>query len=165
VSEYALDFDQRHTVTAVISYRVPWNWNGRLFGLSLPSAWGISMVGHYGSGLPYTATDADGNRLGERNEGRLPANYTVDMRFNKEFAAMGKGMPLTLFVEVDNLFNRLNVIDVYTKTGQSDNDGEVIQSASSSTQAQLNYFDRLYDHDPQNFSPPRTVRVGMELKF
>ncbi|MEW5993001.1 MAG: TonB-dependent receptor [Candidatus Zixiibacteriota bacterium] len=165
VTEYPLDFDQRHTVTAVLNYRVPSDWNGRLFGMKLPGAWGVTMVGHYGSGLPYTPTDADGNRLGERNEGRLPANYTVDMRFNKDFRLAGSGHPFSFFVEVDNLFNRHNVIDVYSRTGQAADDGYRIQFASAAQDAEAEKYDRLYDHDPQNFSPPRTVRVGFELNF
>lgn len=165
VTEYALDFDQRHTVTTVLSYRVPGDWQGRLFGVKLPSAWGLTMVGHYGSGLPYTATDASGNRLGERNEGRLPANYTVDMRFNKDFPFGAGGYPLSLFVEVDNLFNRRNVIDIYSRTGQPDNDGFQTGAGLALDQEDLDWYDQLYDHDPQHYSPPRTIRAGFELNF
>jgi len=102
VSEYALDFDQRHTITGSISYRVPENWHGNLFGMRIPGNWGISFVGQYGSGLPYTPTDANGNRLGDRNEARLPANYTVDMRFNKDIRLISSYL-MSFFVEVDNL--------------------------------------------------------------
>lgn len=165
VTEYALDFDQRHTFTTVLSYRVPGDWQGRLFGVKLPSAWGLTMVGHYGSGLPYTPTDASGNRLGERNEGRLPANYTVDMRFNKDFPFGAGGYPLSLFVEVDNLFNRRNVIDVYSRTGQPDNDGFQTGAGLALDQEDLDWYDQLYDHDPQHYSPPRTIRAGFELNF
>jgi len=152
VGEYPLDFDQRHTVTAVLSYRVPANW-------------GLTTVGHYGSGLPYTPTDPFGNRLGERNEGRLPASYTVDLRFNKDFAVNRQGHVLSFFTEVDNLFDRRNVIDVYSRTGQPDNDGQIIGTGLALDQDELSRLDRLHDHDPQNYSPPRTVRVGLEFTF
>ncbi len=165
VTEYALDFDQRHTVTMVLSYRVPGDWRGRFLGVKLPSAWGLTMVGHYGSGLPYTATDASGNRLGERNEGRLPANYAVDLRFSKDFPFGTAGYPLSLFVEVDNLFNRRNVIDVYSRTGQPDDDGVQTGAGLALDQEELDQFDRLYDHDPQHYSPPRTIRAGFEINF
>lgn len=165
VTEYPLDYDQRHTVTAVLSYRLPGNWHGRLFGMKIPGAWGLTMVGHYGSGLPYTPTDADGNRLGERNEGRLPANYTVDMRFNKDFSFGAGGYPLSFFVEVDNLFNRRNVIDVYSRTGQPDDDGRQTGAGLALDEKELDRLDRLYDHDPQHYSPPRTIRTGFEINF
>ncbi len=165
VSEYALDFDQRHTVTALLSYCVPTDWQGRLFGAAIPGAWGISMVGHYGSGLPYTPTDASGNRLGDRNEGRLPANYTVDMRFNKDFSFGAGNYPLKFFVEVDNLFNKHNVIDIYSRTGQADDDGIQTGAGLALDQTEVDRLDQLYDHDPQHFSPPRTVRAGFEVNF
>jgi outer membrane receptor protein involved in Fe transport len=166
VGEYPLDFDQRHTITAVLSYQIPSEWDGSVFGLPLPGAWGITTVGHYGSGLPYTPTDPFGNRLGDRNEGRLPAYYTVDMRLRKDFSIGATGRLLSLFTEVDNLFDRRNVIDVYSRTGQPDNDGQRVGTGlGANVQAELARLDRLYDHDPQNYSPPRTIRVGLEYNF
>ncbi len=165
VGEFPLNFDQRHTVTAVLNYRVPRDWQGNLFGLTVPGAWGLGMVGHYGSGLPYTPTDAFGNRLGERNEGRLPARYTVDMRFHKDFHLGLKDRMFSFFVEVDNLFDRHNVINVYSRTGLADNDGQHTGAGLSLDQDELESLDRLYDHDPQNYSPPRAVRVGLEFNF
>ncbi len=165
ITEYPLDFDQRHTVTAILSYRVPADWKGHLLGISIPSAWGLTMVGHYGSGLPYTKTDADGNRLGERNEGRLPASYTVDMRFNKDFSLGRVNYLFGFFVEIDNLFNRRNVINVYSRTGQAADDGNQIGAGYALDQTEVDQLDRLYDHDPQNYSPPRTIRAGLELNF
>lgn len=166
VGEYPLDFDQRHTITAVLSYQVPSQWDGHVFGMPLPGAWGITTVGHYGSGLPYTPTDNLGNRLGDRNEGRLPANYTVDMRLKKDISMGVGGHTLTLFTEVDNLFDRRNVINVYSRTGQPDNDGQIVRNTlDASVDAELARLDRLYDHDPQNYSPPRTIRFGLEYNF
>ena len=85
IIEYPLDFDQRHTVTGVLDVSVPRGWKGKLFGLSLPDSWGLTMVGYYGSGLPYTKIDAAGERVGTRNDLRLPMTYSFDMRFNKDF--------------------------------------------------------------------------------
>jgi len=165
LTEYALDFDQRHTVTAVLDYRVPEDWTYNLFGMNLPGAWGLSMVSYYGSGLPYTRTDVNGNRLGDRNANRLPATYSVDMRFNKDFKIGRQDNMLTLFVEVDNMFNRQNVLDVYTRTGQPDDDGNLRGADLALDVEELNAYDRLFDHDPLNYSPPRTIRTGLELTF
>jgi outer membrane receptor protein involved in Fe transport len=164
VTEYPLEFDQRHTMTAVFDMRFPSNWKGHLFGLPVPGAWGLTFVGYLGSGLPYTKSDDKGNRLGARNEGRLPAYTSVDMRFNKDMFFGKAGNMLTFFVEVDNLFDRHNVLSVYSRTGLPDDDN--IQSTSLSLDADLlNQLDNLYDHDPQNYSPPRTVRLGLEYSF
>jgi len=167
ITEYPLDFDQRHTVTALVSVNAPADWDVKLFGKKVPGAWGLNVVGHLGSGLPYTATDSKGSRLGERNEDRLPANITVDMRFNKDFGFGKTGSYLmSFFVEVDNLFNKKNVLGVYTNTGRPDNDGEILgTSVALNNPQEIGYYNFLYDHDPQNFAPPRTIRLGMELNF
>lgn len=164
-TEFPLDFDQRHTVTAVVDFRAPKDWNESLLGISIPGDWGLGFVGYYGSGLPYTATDQDGNRLGERNEGRLPAQYTVDMKFNKDFRLRGSDYLLSFFVEVDNLFNKQNIINVYSLTGRADTDGFISSGGLAVSQDEINTYDRLYDFDPQNFSAPRTIRTGIELNF
>ncbi len=166
VKEYPLDFDQRHNLTAVVSYQAASDWKVDLLGIPVPGDWGLSFVGRYGSGMPYTVTDVMGNRLGERNEARLPSSSTVDMRFFKNIRMPNSAYVFSFFVEVDNLFNKRNIIDVYSRTGQPDDDGNAIVGASLAlSQEQLDYYDRLYDHNPQNFSPPRTVRVGLELNF
>ncbi|MBD3258250.1 TonB-dependent receptor, partial [candidate division GN15 bacterium] len=165
VSEFPLDFDQRHTVTGVVTLRLPREWRGDLFGLTIPGAWGASVVGHYGSGLPYTPTDASGNRLGERNEGRLPASYAFDFRVNKDFFVGAGDQKLGVFIEVDNIFDRRNVINVYSRTGQPDNDGLRTGAGLALDQNTLDRLDDLYDQDPLNYSPPRTVRAGFEFNF
>ncbi len=167
VSDFALDFDQRHTMNAVIDYRVPAEWSANLLGMTIPGNWGLSMVGYFGSGLPYSRTDASGNLFGERNENRLPASYSVDMRFNKDFPLGGPDKTLTWFMECDNLFNRRNVREVYSRTGLPDSDDLmfVLASATPEEDAEIERYDHLYDHDPQNFSPPRTVRTGFEYSF
>ena len=171
ITEYPLDFDQRHTVTAVLDYRLPQNWTGKLLGMPIPSGWGLSMVGYYGSGLPYTKTDENGLRLGDRNDSRLPATYTVDMRFNKDFS-FGADRMLTFFVEVDNLFNRRNVIDVYTRTGRPDDDNDIANDQYMSDaqlreldQAALDRYDQLFDYDPQHYSPTSDRENRFRVQF
>ena len=165
VTEYPLDFDQRHTITGMIDFRVPHTAEAQVFGVNVPTDWGINVVGHYGSGLPYTLTDVDGLRLGDRNAGRLPSNYTVDTRLNKDFRFIRNNYLITFFVEVDNLFNKQNVIQVYPRTGRPDYDGSTPIATLATNQQEINYWDALYDKDPQNYSPPRTIRTGLEFNF
>ncbi|UCC43490.1 MAG: TonB-dependent receptor [Candidatus Zixiibacteriota bacterium] len=164
VTEYPLDFDQRHTLTAALDWRLPESWEGNWMGMRIPGHWGLSLVGYFGSGLPYTKTDANGNRLGERNEGRLPSHFTVDMRFSKHFR-IASGNVLTFFVEVDNLFNERNVLDVYLRTGLPDDDGVPAPTGLTASQDVIDTADRLYDYDPEHFSPPRAIRTGFQLSF
>lgn len=163
VTEFPLDFDQRHTLTAVFDLSVPANYKGRLFGFKMPTNWQLGVVGYLGTGLPYSLTDRNGNRLGDRNEGRMPTSYTVDMRFNKNLQ-MNKYM-LSFFVEVDNLFNKQNIIDVYSLTGRPDYDGIRPTATLALNQDDINSFDKLYDYNPQNYSSPRTIRTGLKFRF
>jgi hypothetical protein len=172
VREYPLAFDQRHTLTVDVDYRVPRDWRGKFAGLTLPGAWGLNALAKYGSGMPYTKTDDQGNRLGALNEGRMPATYRVDLKFNKDFYLFkDKETHLSLFTEVVNLFDRRNVLHVYSNTGKPDDDGyhyELTVDPDGDgplTAEDVNRYYRLLAKDPQNYDAPRTVRWGIEFIF
>ncbi|MGB2698043.1 MAG: TonB-dependent receptor [Candidatus Zixiibacteriota bacterium] len=172
VKEYPLSFDQRHTISADIDYRVPRSWQGKFLGLIIPGAWGVNMLAQYGSGLPYTKTDDQGYRVGMLNEGRLPPTYRMDMRFNKDFYFFkDSDLHLTFFTEVENLFDRRNVIDVYSNTGKADDDGRYYvltpdpDGEGPLTAEDVNHYYRLLAKDPQNYGSPRRIRWGLELVF
>jgi hypothetical protein len=171
VMEFPLSFDQRHTATLNLSYHAPRGWKGELLGIPIPGAWGIDILGHYGSGLPYTVTDHMGIRMGGVNEARLPSKYTVDMRVNKDFYFTNNNMFFSFFVEIENLFNKRNVIDVYTNTGRPDDDDRIYDMTSDPdgdgpyTADDVNRYYRMMANDPQNYSTPRKFRIGMEFNF
>ena len=172
VKEYPLSFDQRHTLSANLDYRVPRNWKGEFLGLTIPGAWGVNVLASYGSGLPYTKTDDQGHRVGMLNEGRLPHAYRMDLRFNKDFYFLkDNDLHLTFFTEVENLFDRKNVIDVYPNTGKPDDDGRYYELTPDPdgegplTPEDVNHYYRLLANDPQNYGPPRRIRWGFELVF
>jgi len=172
VREYPLSFDQRHTLTINLDYRVPRHWQGSLLGMSLPGAWGLNVLAKYGSGLPYTKTDDQGNRVGALNEGRMPATYTVDLKFNKDFYLFSdKDLRLSFFTEVENLFDRRNVIHVYSNTGKPNDDGRHYELTADPdgdgpyTAEDVNRYYRLLAKDPQNYDAPRTFRWGLEFVF
>jgi hypothetical protein len=172
VREYPLAFDQRHTLTVDVDYRVPREWTGKFAGLTLPAAWGLNALARYGSGMPYTKTDSQGNRLGPINEGRMPATYRVDLKFNKDFYLFKeKQTRLSFFTEVVNLFDRRNILHVYSNTGKPDDDGyhyELTVDPDGDgplTAEDVNRYHRLLAKDPQNYDVPRTVRWGIEFVF
>lgn len=171
VNEYPLAFDQRHTATLSFDYRVPPGWKGSLLGVPFPGAWGINLTAHYGSGLPYTITGDKGANLENNiNDGRLPSTYNIDMRFNKDVYLQGKDMFFSFFIEIENLFDRRNVIDVYNNTGRPDDDGRRYDGGDPDgdgpgTADDVNRYYRLMAMDPQNYSQPRKMRVGLEFNF
>ena len=172
VREYPLAFDQRHTLTVNLDYRVPRDWKANFLGLSLPGAWGLNVLAKYGSGLPYTKTDDQGNRIGALNDGRMPPTYTVDLKFNKDFYLFGdKDLHVSFFTEVENLFDRRNVIHVYSNTGKANDDGRHYELTADPdgdgpyTAEDVNRYYRLLAKDPQNYDAPRTLRWGLEFVF
>lgn len=172
VREYPLAFDQRHTLSFNLDYRIPRDYNVELFGVGLPSAWGANMLFKYGSGMPYTKTDNEGNRIGLPNEGRMPSNYTFDLKVNKDFYLNSAGdMFLSMFIEIENLFDKRNVINVYSNTGEPDDDGTDFASTPDPdgdgplTAEDVNEAYRLLAADPQNYDQPRQIRWGLELIF
>jgi outer membrane receptor protein involved in Fe transport len=170
VTEFPLAFDQRHTLSLNIDYRVGRGDNPRLFGLTLPSAWGANLLFSYGSGMPYTKTDDDGNRVGALNEGRMPVTHRVDLRLDKDFFLSKAGdRRLRLFLEVNNIFDRRNVVNVYNRTGQPDDFGYhyelTLDPEGPATAEDVNNLQRLMAHDPQNYDAPRSIHWGLELMF
>lgn len=170
VEEYPLAFDQRHSLSVNVDYRVRTEEHPTLLGMTLPSAWGANVLFTYGSGLPYTKTDEDGQRIGGVNEGRMPATYRVDLRLDKDFRLTKNGKNLLrFFVEVSNLFDRRNVINVYSRTGKPDDFGYRYELTSDpegpETAEDVNDLVRLLANDPQNYDPPRSIHWGLELIF
>jgi outer membrane receptor protein involved in Fe transport len=170
VEKYPLSFDQRHSLSVDVDYRVGRDEHLQLFGMKLPSAWGINTLFTYGSGLPYTKTDEDGMRIGGLNENRMPATYRVDLRVDKDFYwAKNSASKLRLFVEVINLLDRRNVTNVYTRTGLPGDDGYIYGTATDGQDpaevARLNQLHRLLAKDPQNYDEPISIQWGLEWMF
>jgi outer membrane cobalamin receptor len=95
---FASDFDQRHTVSTLGSYRLTNT-------LNLSGQW------RFGSGLPFVGffRESSGQIVfgSERNRLRLPAHSRFDLRVNKAFYF--RRSKLTLSAEVLNVLNRGNV--------------------------------------------------------
>lgn len=112
--------DQRHRVVATAAY----TWPRRivLSGIvTAASGWPYNILAgadlnqdRDGGSFPSdrarrVPTDASSSVA--RNAGRLPAQFTVDVRLAKTFV-LSRGVELEGLVEVFNLFNRTNFIDV-----------------------------------------------------
>jgi len=71
----------------------------------------------YGSGLPFTRTNATGDSLiGLPNDARLPASMTIDVLVRRP-VRLG-GVRGGLYVDVRNLLNRRNIATVRRDTGE-----------------------------------------------
>ncbi|MGQ9854428.1 MAG: TonB-dependent receptor, partial [Candidatus Oleimicrobiaceae bacterium] len=143
-----LDWDQRHTLNATLSYA------GR--------GYGASLIGQLGSGLPYTPrSTADISTL-LTNSQRKPGNLNIDLRAYKEFRL--KPGVLTLFVRVFNLLDRLNEVNVYNDTGRAGfTYDEQVARASNPLQL-VNTLEDWFTN-PTHYSEPRRVELGVSFDF
>lgn len=134
-----LDWDQRHTLNAAIS-------------ISQTRSWGISFLGYYGSGSPYTPSNVSGDPETFKNSARKPPQYNVDMRVFKKFN-IGRNK-ISLLCNVYNLFDHRNMRYVFARTGRADyniRDGQIT--------------DFGYDVRPDYYTSPRLIKIGAEIEL
>ncbi len=129
----------------------------------------VSLQAH--SGIPYTPTTsfsgglaAGGNALFqlERNSGRGPGSWSVDLRASKGLAI--GDVVYSAFIQIDNLFDRKNCLQPLPATGRCDagsvDQGRSRQGNPVGESATTTFFDR-----PQLFGPRRQINVGIRVDF
>ena len=158
---YPLDYDQRHSIIATVDYRYGWgkNYNGPRIDIKgqevriLENA-GANFYINIASGTPYSAAAESvnsGSLKGQPNGSRRPWQYFIDAQFDKSFmvkvgekADEDGGNPVPKFVDLNvylqciNLFNIININDVYRATGNWDDDGYLAAPQNQAVIAQAN---------------------------
>lgn len=189
-----LSFDQRHAVLISADYRYGSgkSYNGPvLFGKQILKNTGANLTLRSGSGTPYTrnarivgtqiAGQPNSPQLGQMNASRLPWTNTVDLKVDKNIdIKWGKGededkkeASMNVYVQVLNLFDALNIINVYSATGNPDDDGfldaaewqNLISTISVDEQAFRDLYMIKLASNPNNFALPRRIRLGIQLNF
>lgn len=143
-----LGWDQRHTLNATASY--------------IESTWGVSFIGNFGSGLPYTprkGTDVSDLR---DNSSTKPVTWNVDMRLYKDFEFGGFGF--TYFLRVLNLFDHLNESNVYDDTGRAGFTTDLQRDISNNAPTPVNSLEYWYQN-MTHYSEPRRIETGLMFKF
>jgi outer membrane receptor protein involved in Fe transport len=187
-SIFPLSFDERHRLVANIDYRYGSGkrYNGpRLFGEDIFSNTGIGLQVTAVSGRPYTKTQkpvqfGGTGFQGAINGARLPWNFTLDLRANKQFRLFTQNedrnpLFVNVYVRVQNLLDTQNIIGVYSASGSAEDDGFI---ASSNGQSALNtltttgrdaeafllsYQWRLLN--PGFYTLPRRIYMGAIVEF
>jgi hypothetical protein len=182
-----LDFDRRHSIVLQADFRFPGD-----FKWAALRSFGINVISDANSGLPYTKRDYKGNRVGTTNQYRKPWTYNTDLTLDKGFEVWGR--EINFFVQVFNLFDKINILNVYPATGRADDDGfrldpATIQapgenedheywswikvkdtdgdgeiSAQEQATAYANAY-KLYANDPMNYGSPRQISLGFYFAF
>jgi len=185
-----LAYDQRHQFNISFDYR--WDrgkeYNGPVIRrtksgkapVQILSNLGANFTLNGGSGTPYTKSDQIlafgqmGRIQGSQNGARLPWQFMINARFDKDFIfalSKKKEGTINVYIEFANLLNTKNVINVYPATGTADDDGYLSAAEwqnAISQQVNERSFRDLYSinmSNPYRYSSPRTIRLGLMFNF
>ncbi len=160
-----LDYDQRHTGSAMVDYRP-----GQLLGLF---DFGVNVVYQFGSGIAYTPSVNQSAVFGRDwyqpvaaiNSAYRSWTSTLDLRIDFDRIA---GTGLSAYLWVTNALNTVNVRSVYPGTGEAGTDGWLETAAgkvwlSGNPEGGAFYQDRL--RSPGRWETPRMVRVGLTFRL
>jgi len=181
----ALDYDARHLVNVQLDYRFGSgkNYTGPKIGESnILSEFGINATIRARSGTPYSGQRAATPEAqfsiasrstleGQINGSRLPWNFDTDLRVDKSFYIGENDLRFNVYLSVQNLFDTRNVTNVYAFTGSPIDDGYLasgvgIEDAEGrADEAAFIYQYGVAVANPNNYSMPRTTRLGCLVSF
>lgn len=190
-SLFPLVYDNRHTFKSGVSFRFGGDstvrnrlkYKGPQIGkYKLCKDVVLSASMQSISGTPYTAvqraiseaqaangvvqrSQTKGNPFGSR----MPWTHNVDLNIQRDFNWAGK--TVSIYMLVNNILNTKLIANVYSYTGQPDDDGYLnsphgIQATQNQIDAET--FAMLYKlrmDNPGNFGTPRMVNIGAKLNF
>ena len=186
-----LDFNETHRGNLFVDYRFADNDGGPIL-----ENLGANLLLYFSSGHNFTLSSGSIGQRGPEEGGILanddprsrkplesinasstPWTYEVDLKVDKGFGLFGADAQLYLYVY--NLFNRKNVINVYSRTGSAEDDGfltnsnlssQIIAASGSDTYRQLyeaiNLANRQHYWTTEGgdlFGSPRQIRFGIKL--
>ena len=155
-----MSWDIRHRVNLWLQFYFTDRDHPKLFGLSIPNDWDMSIFWRFQTGSPYTpAKNFPGMKLdvGElplTNSMRLPSTAFTDIKVHKRFRFSGMEYMVQLWV--NNLFDNKNVSAVYSATGRPDTNNNQSGVIGGGTERQA---------DPSNWGRGRQMIVGLGLQF
>lgn len=164
------EFDAQRSDREPSLYLIPLDWDQRhLLNINLyvgGETWGGSILGRYGTGLPYTPavtqyTSERGITSGfQRNSRRKPSQFVMDMRVHKSLEIVG--YKVTAFLRVFNLLDTKVVTNVFGDTGDPEftTEGQNIGKDPNRPNTVEEYL--IY---PWHFGKPRRVEFGFEFSF
>lgn len=184
---FPFNYDERHRLAFTADYRYESGnkYNGpKISGVDILANTGLNVQIVTASGRPYSPGtqivryDGSGYR-GAINGSRLPWNFNVDLRLDKNIS-LSKGstkLDLNIYLRVQNLFDTKNVIGVYRGSGDARDDGylksdkgaaEINSVTTSYGEGYVDYFINQYNYrvlNPDNYTQPRRIFIGAILEF
>lgn len=194
------NYDQRHFINLSFDWRYAsgGEYDGPVIGnKQILANSGINFLFNAGSGTPYSRyitavpLGTTGNLVGSLNGARLPWQFRMDARVDKDFNLTvggkpqestgegseplpkkgGRNIAVNVYLQVLNVLNTKNIVSVYGFTGNPDDDG-YLTSANAQTYISQQLDEQSYRDlysirmlNPDNFSLPRRMRLGVILNF
>ncbi len=193
---FPLSFDRRHAINLMLDYRFAEGkeYNGPVIKRKKTDAAGAEVIKTTqllkntgvnftifgGSGTPYTRSSKivpigqSGIIEGSINGSRLPWQFRIDGRIDKDINVQWsekRSSYLNIYVQVLNIFDAQNIMNVYSATGNPDDDGYLAAAEYQNlinTQLDPQAYRDLYSirvNTPENYSSPRQIRLGVVLNF
>jgi len=144
-----LGWDQPHRVSANLSLSLPEGAGPEWFGIRPLQKSTASIIYRAAAGKPYTPSTKE--KTLEPNSGRRPWTFQWDMKLYRDFESFG--LRYSLFADVRNLFDRVNVTSVFSRTGKPNDPGPSATGYTDQYEAWHNY------------GTPRTISVGLRIFF
>ncbi len=160
IDENPLGWDIRHRVALWLQMYFTNNDHPKLFGISIPNNWDMSVYWRFQTGSPFTPTndypnmELDVGESPQQNSMRLPSTAQTDIKLNKRFRV--SGMQYTLQLWVNNLFNNENVVSVISSTGRPDTGNNQSGVIGGGTE---------FSSNPRNWGRGRQIIVGLGMQF
>lgn len=144
---------------------VPLNWDqtstlniSATFGD--PSDWTVGLIFNYGSGTPYTEDPRFTRGLRFENNGKKPSVFNLDLKATKNFEVFG--LYVNAYLLVYNLLDIKNEYGVSASTGRAGQD--LAAEEYTGYIYGLNTM-REFLLNPQDYSAPRQIRIGLGVGF
>ncbi len=143
-----LDWDQIQTINGSFSYGY--------------DTWGFSLLGQWGSGLPYTPRRSTDITTLLTNSQLKPVTYNVDLKAYKDFK-VGGGV-VTCFLRVLNLLDTKNEVNVFDDTGRAGFTTDLAVARASNPALFVNSLEDWF-LNPTHWAEPRRVEFGVTYRF
>jgi len=152
MKESPLNWDERHRVNAEFDFRIPRGEGPRISDSPVFEGFGLHVSWTYGSGFPYSPAN-QGTAQPDINGSRYPWTMSTILKVNKTFW-IGPVI-LDAYCQVNNLFNRHNIITLDPTWYDADQDGDGEPDNDPTGQWS----------NPYVFSRPRIIRFGLGFEW
>jgi hypothetical protein len=149
-----LNWDQTHTINLNMGF-------DRGF-------WGASLIGAFGSGMPYTprfATSSGTTDISSILTNSQIKPYQINFDLNAYYSTKLMGFNQRWFLRVNNIFDRLNHNDVYAESGKADFSPEYARLSGTIFRREFVNSLESWFNDETKYSAPRRVEMGVTFNF